>query len=97
MRRRWPLPFRLGRRVWARPWRTPSFTDVSTGTSHSDAINCIAYYGITVGRGDGTYGALADVTRSQMSLFLSGMAGKVGLELDDAMSCGLQRSRRDRR
>ena len=64
------------------------FTDVSMGSSHYDAINCIAHYGITVGRGDGTYGALADVTRSQMSLFLSKMAGHAGLDLDDPSDAG---------
>ena len=64
------------------------FTDVAMGNTHYDAINCIAHYGITLGRGDGTFGAGASVTRSQMALFLSRMATLAGVTLDDAMSAG---------
>ena len=64
------------------------FSDVSMGNAHYKAINCIAHYGITAGRGDGSFGAADSVTRSQMALFLSGMAALAGVMLDDAMDAG---------
>ena len=64
------------------------FTDVAMGSAHYNAINCIAHYGITAGKGDGTFGASDSVTRSQMALFLSGMSTLAGLTLDDAMDAG---------
>ena len=64
------------------------FSDVAMGNAHYDAINCIAHYGITAGRGDGSFGAADSVTRSQMALFLSGMAALAGVTLDDAMDAG---------
>ena len=64
------------------------FNDVSSAT-HGDNINCIAYYEITTGREGGTqFAPRADVTRSQMSLFLSRMADKTGVDLDDAVGAG---------
>ena len=49
------------------------FTDVSAtdNASHYDNINCLAYYGITTGRTADTYAPGANVTRSQMALFLN--------------------------
>ena len=64
------------------------FSDVAMGTAHYNAVNCIAHYGITAGRGDGTFGASDNVTRSQMALFLSGMSALAGVTLDDAMDAG---------
>ena len=64
------------------------FSDVAMGNAHYNAVNCIAHYGITAGRGDGSFGAADSVTRSQMALFLSGMAALAGLTLDDAMDAG---------
>ena len=64
------------------------FSDVAMGTAHYNAVNCIAHYGITAGRGDGSFGAADSVTRSQMALFLSGMAALAGVTLDDAMDAG---------
>ena len=46
------------------------FTDVSDDHTFRDAINCVAYYGITNGTGDGsTYSPNQDVTRAQMAVF----------------------------
>ena len=59
------------------------FTDVSMGSAHYDAINCIAYYDITFGTSADTFSPTASVTRSQMALFLSRMAARTGLDLDD--------------
>ena len=50
-----------------------------------DAINCIAYYGITNGTGDGsTYSPNQDVTRAEMAVFIA-RAAKEPLVLTWAM------------
>ena len=65
------------------------FEDVAMGGSHYDNIQCLAHYGITTGRMGGTeFAPRANVTRSQMALFLSRMAGVAGVALDDATSAG---------
>ena len=62
------------------------FTDVSDAHAFKDAINCIAYYGITNGTGDGsTYSPNRDVTRAEMAVFIARAAGVAGVDLDDAM------------
>lgn len=62
-----------------------SFTDVSSGHVFGDAINCIAYYEITKGTGDGTtYSPNRDVSRAQMAVFIARAAGKAGVDLGDA-------------
>ncbi|MYH71921.1 MAG: S-layer homology domain-containing protein, partial [Acidimicrobiia bacterium] len=61
------------------------FTDVSAGHVFGDAINCIAYYGITEGTGDGsTYSPERDVTRAQMAVFIARAAEVAGVDLGDA-------------
>ena len=48
------------------------FTDVSDNHVFHDAINCLAYYGITIGTGDGTtFSPEQPVNRWQMMLFLA--------------------------
>ena len=66
------------------------FTDVSmSGTaSHYADINCLAYYGITIGTTADTYDPGGNVTRSQMALFLTRMAKVAGVDLGDAMDQG---------
>ena len=59
------------------------FTDVSMGGAHYNAINCIKHYGITSGTTADTFSPRANVTRSQMALFLTVMAARTGLDLDD--------------
>ncbi|MYH71130.1 MAG: S-layer homology domain-containing protein [Acidimicrobiia bacterium] len=60
------------------------FTDVSPGHVFGGAINCIAYYEITQGTGDGTtYSPNRDVTRAQMAVFVARAAGKAGVEFGD--------------
>ena len=60
------------------------FTDVSDDHSHVDAINCVAYYGITNGTGDGsTYSPNDEVTRAQMAVFIAHAAGAAGVDLGD--------------
>ena len=46
------------------------FSDVDEDNVHADAINCIAYYGVTVGKGDGSYAPDEHVTAFQMGLFV---------------------------
>ena len=61
------------------------FTDVSAGHVFAGAINCIAYYEITKGTGDGTtYSPSRDVTRAQMAVFIARAVGKAGVDLGDA-------------
>ncbi|MYJ11732.1 MAG: S-layer homology domain-containing protein [Gemmatimonadetes bacterium] len=58
------------------------FVDVSQGHVFRDAINCIAYYGITQGTGDGTtYSPSQEVTRAQMAVFIARTAKAAGLDL----------------
>ena len=61
------------------------FTDVSDEHAFQDAINCVAYYGITNGTGDGaTYSPNSDVTRAQMAVFIVRAAKAAGVDLGDA-------------
>ncbi|MCY4664099.1 MAG: S-layer homology domain-containing protein, partial [Acidimicrobiaceae bacterium] len=58
------------------------FSDVSEGHAHRAAINCIAYYQITQGTGDGsTYSPNQDVTRAQMAVFVARAATAAGVAL----------------
>jgi hypothetical protein len=64
------------------------FTDVSMDSVHYDNINCLRYYGITTGKTANTFDPGARVTRSQMALFLTRMAGVADIALDDDSSAG---------
>ena len=66
------------------------FTDVSMSgnATHYANINCLAYYGITVGRTAEEYAPGANVTRSQMALFLNRAADAAGIDLGDAEDQG---------
>ena len=64
------------------------FTDVSMDGTHYDNINCLAYYGVTTGKTADSYDPGASVTRSEMALFLTRMAGKVDVALDDDSDAG---------
>ena len=58
------------------------FTDVSDAHAFGDAIDCIAYYGVTNGTGDGsTFGPSDDVTRAQMAVFIARAADAAGVDL----------------
>ncbi|MDE0160783.1 MAG: S-layer homology domain-containing protein, partial [Acidimicrobiaceae bacterium] len=58
------------------------FTDVSDGHDFKDAINCIVYYGITNGTGDGsTYSPGRDVTRAEMAVLIARAAGVAGVDV----------------
>ena len=65
------------------------FEDVPANHTNAGDIDCIAYYGITMGTGDGsTYSPSMSVTREHMALFLTRLAARVGIEMasnpDDA-------------
>ena len=66
------------------------FTDVSESThaSHYGSINCLAYYGITTGRTADTFAPGANVTRSQMALFLARAADAAGIDLGESADQG---------
>ena len=58
------------------------FVDVSQGHVFRDAINCVAYYGITQGTGDGTtYSPSQEVTRAEMAVFIARAAEAAGVDL----------------
>lgn len=56
------------------------FTDVSAGHYFRGAINCLAYYGVTVGYGDGTFRPSRDVARFEMVLFMERSARAAGAD-----------------
>ncbi len=58
------------------------FEDVPANHTNAGDIDCIAYYGITMGTGDGsTYSPSMSVTREQMALFLTRLAKVVGIDV----------------
>ena len=59
------------------------FEDVPSGHANAGDINCIAYYGITMGTSATTYSPLMSVTREHMALFLMRLAARVGVDIDD--------------
>jgi len=61
------------------------FSDVSEGNVHAGDINCIAYYGITIGMGDGTYAPEANVSAFEMELFVERAAGLMGADGDKVL------------
>ena len=56
------------------------FADTA-GLGAEEAINCLAYYGITTGKTATTFDPGSNVTRSQMALFLSRAADAAGVDL----------------
>ena len=61
------------------------FEDIADlGDEWQDAINCIAYYGVTVGRTLTTYDPDSDVTRAEMALFLHRAATAAGVDFAPA-------------
>ncbi len=56
------------------------FSDVGEDDTHVDAINCIAHYGVTVGKGDGTYAPSENVSAFQMRLFVQRAADLMGAD-----------------
>ena len=57
------------------------FEDVPEGHANAGDIDCIAYYGITKGTSATTYSPLMGVSREHMALFLTRLAGLVGIEV----------------
>ncbi len=56
------------------------FDDVSAGHFFRGAINCLAYYGVTIGYGDGTFRPSRDVSRFEMVLFMERSARAAGAD-----------------
>ena len=57
------------------------FEDVPSSHSSAGSIDCIAYYGITKGTSETTYSPRMSVSREHMALFLTRLAGLVGIEV----------------
>lgn len=49
----------------------PRFSDVPATNPHADAINCLADYGIALGKGDGTYAPAGTLTWGQTASFIA--------------------------
>ena len=58
------------------------FSDVSEMNALRAEINCLAYYGVTIGYGDGNFGPNDDVTRAQMVLFMERAAAVAGADAE---------------
>ena len=58
------------------------FSDVSEDHAFRADINCLAYYEITFGYGDGTFRPNADVSRFEMVLFMERAATAAGADAD---------------
>ena len=58
------------------------FSDVSEMHAFRGDINCLAYYGITVGYGDGTFRPNADVSNEEMVLFMERAAAAAGADAE---------------
>ncbi len=58
------------------------FSDVSEGHAFRGDINCLAYYGVTIGYGDGTFGPNNDVSNEEMILFMERAAGIAGADAE---------------
>ena len=58
------------------------FSDVSEMHAFRADINCLAYYGVTIGYGDGTFRPENDVSRGEMVLFMERAAGIAGADAE---------------
>ena len=58
------------------------FSDVSEGHAFRADINCLAYYRLTVGYGDGTFRPNADVSNEEMVLFMERAAEAAGADAE---------------
>ncbi len=58
------------------------FSDVSEGHAFRGDINCLAYYGVTIGYGDGTFRPNADVSNEEMVLFMERAAAAAGADAE---------------
>ena len=61
------------------------FDDVSAGHFFRGAINCLAYYGVTIGYGDGTFRPSQDISRFEMVLFMERSARIAGANPADVV------------
>ncbi len=64
------------------------FEDVTAGSTHDAAVNCIAYYGITVGKTEKTFAPSDNITRRQLAVMLTRAAGPADVTLGDGESVG---------
>ena len=85
------VPLTAGAATAACPDSIPSagFTDIGTFDAETqDAINCIAFYGVTKGTSATTYGPNDDVSRWQMALFLTRKLSTAGVTLPSGAAQG---------
>ena len=58
------------------------FSDVAEGHIFWGDISCLAYYGVTIGYGDGTFRPDADVSNGEMVLFMQRAAAAAGADAE---------------
>ena len=58
------------------------FGDAAGGFAE-DAVNCLAHYGITVGKAVGVFSPNESITRWEMALFMTRAGGPAGIVMDD--------------
>ena len=58
------------------------FSDVAEGHIFWGDISCLAYYGVTIGYGDGTFRPGADVSNGEMVLFMQRAAAAAGADAE---------------
>jgi hypothetical protein len=64
------------------------FTDVGAGNVHAFAIDCIAFWGITIGMTEDTYGPALSTTRGHMASFLARTIEAAGITLNSPRMTG---------
>lgn len=80
-----PVPAQRGIAAACSPAEVPSadFTDVAAANVHADAIDCIAWREITLGRTATTYEPAGTITRGQLASMLARTLVTVGTPLPD--------------
>lgn len=64
--------------------RVPEATFPDVSGAHRPGVDCVAWWGITVGHGDGTFGPAETVSRAQLAAFVARLAATAGAPLPAA-------------
>jgi hypothetical protein len=67
---------------------TDVFDDVAAGDVHAEAIDCVAWYEVALGRAPGAYDPQATVTRGQMAAFLVRLLDRASHDLPEPRDQG---------
>lgn len=64
--------------------RVPERTFADVSGTHRPGVDCVAWWGITVGKSDGIFGPAQTVTRAQLATFVARLAATAGAPLSPA-------------